>query len=109
MVVDQTEGASTSLIGALAGANYCVAGPFSECSDASNWLTNETPDGALLDMLLTDDTCFRLAQQLRSLGVPYLFHTGQASSVSDVTSSARVPPLGALLSTMSELIKKGSN
>jgi DNA-binding NtrC family response regulator len=111
MVVDQNASAGAILAKALTRADYRVAGPFNECSDASHWLASGTPDGALLDMLLTEEMCFVLAKQLRSLGVPFLFHSGwgQVDSGSDVARSKPGPPLNALLSAMSELIRRGSD
>jgi DNA-binding response OmpR family regulator len=76
LVVDQNRTASAVLAKALERASYRVAGPFTECSDASEWLNGARPDGAFLNALLTDDTCFSLGRQLRSLDVPYLFHSG---------------------------------
>jgi DNA-binding response OmpR family regulator len=76
MVVDQNAPAISGLLQALTQSEYRVAGPFRECADAFDWLTGETPDGALLNILLTDNGCFELAKQLRLRGVPYLFHSG---------------------------------
>jgi hypothetical protein len=88
-----------------------VAGPFSVCSDASHWLASGTPHGALLDMLLTDDTCFNLARDLRARGVPYLLHSSSGQPDGG-RSSARVEPVpsfNALLKAMSELNRHSAN
>ena len=92
MVVNQGVTTGTDLVEALKQANYRVAGPFSVCSDASHWLASGTPHGALLDMLLTDDTCFNLARDLRARGVPYLFHSSSGQPDGG-RSSARVEPV----------------
>jgi DNA-binding NtrC family response regulator len=109
MVVNQSATTGTDITQALERANYRVAGPFKQCSDASDWLTGDTADGALLDMLLSDDTCLELARDLRTRGVPYLFHstTTRWKGGSDV--EGHVPPLNALLQAMSELIRNGPN
>ena len=67
MVVNQSATTGTDITQALERANYRVAGPFKQCSDASDWLAGDTADGALLDMLLSDDTCFELARDLRTV------------------------------------------
>ena len=107
MVVDQSAPAIAGLFEALERAEYRVAGPFSECSDASDWLMAERPDGALLNMLLTDDGCFDLAKQLRQLGVPYLFHSGgeQPNGDGAANQGPAKPTAKALLSTLSNLMK----
>ena len=111
LVVHQGVASGTDLVDALKHANYRVAGPFSECLDASQWLASGTPHGALLDMLLTDDTCFNLARDLRVRGVPYLFHSssGQTDGVQGSTHRAPVPSFETLLSAISELIRQGAN
>jgi DNA-binding response OmpR family regulator len=108
MVVNQDVAASAILATALTKARYRVAGPFSECSGASNWLLSETPQGALLNILLTDNRCFDLARQLRSRGVPYVFHSG-SDEVRGGASPQPRPPLNVLIEAMSELIRRGSN
>ena len=99
MVVNQGVTTGTDLVEALKQANYRVAGPFSVCSDASHWLASGTPHGALLDMLLTDDTCFNLARDLRARGVPYLFHSIRAAGWWTEFSSRRA---GALVQRPAE-------
>jgi hypothetical protein len=111
MVVSQGVTSGAGLVAALTLANYRVAGPFSECSGASYWLANETPHGALLNMLLTDDTCFDLARELRARGVPYLFHSS-TEEPDGGQHSAREHPVAsfvALLNALSELIRRGTN
>lgn len=111
MVVNQGVTTGTDLVDALRRANYRIAGPFSECSDASHWLAGETPRGALLDMLLTDDSCFHLARDLRGRGVPYLFHSSSRQLDAAQGSALRgpMPPFNALLNAMSELIRQSAN
>ena len=111
MVIHQGVATGTDLVDALTQANYRVAGPFSECLDASQWLASGTPHGALLDMLLTDDTCFNLARDLRARGVPYLFHSssGLSDGVQEFSHGAPVPPFDTLVSAMSELIRQGAS
>jgi DNA-binding response OmpR family regulator len=110
MVVNQGATSGTDLVDALRQANYSVIGPFSECSDASDWLASGKPHGALLDMLLTDDSCFDLARDLRERGVPYLFHSpGQADDGRASFHKESVPPFNSLLNAITELIRKHGN
>jgi hypothetical protein len=109
MVVNQGHTTGTDLVDALKKANYRVAGPFRECSAASHWLTGETPRGALLEMLLTDDSCFHLARDLRARGVPYLFHSSTPQQDAGSTRGESMPSFHALLNAMSELIRQSAN
>jgi hypothetical protein len=67
----------------------------------------ETPDGALLNILLSDDGCFDLAKQLRQLGIPYLFHSGveQPSRDGEANHDQAKPTAKALLSALSNLMR----
>ncbi|MEH3144295.1 MAG: response regulator [Methylobacterium frigidaeris] len=62
---------------ALEEMGYRVAGPFSRCSDALLWLSQETPDLALLDVMLDDGPSAAIAVALRRQGVPFLVHSGR--------------------------------
>jgi CheY-like chemotaxis protein len=109
MVVNQNATTGANITQVLEQANYRVAGPFKLCSDASDWLTGDTADGALLDMLLSDETCFELARDLRTRGVPYLFHSTTIRSNGGSDCEEHIPPLNALLKAMSELIRNGAS
>jgi DNA-binding response OmpR family regulator len=110
MVVNQRVANGTELVDALRQANYSVIGPFSECSDASDWLGSATPDGALLDMLLSDHICFKLAGDLRARGVPYLFHSSrQPDDGRGSVHKEPMPPFTSLLNAMSELLRQSEN
>lgn len=61
----------------LEEAGYRVAGPFVRVSDALFWLAHETPDLALLDVMLGDDPSEGLARELRARKVPFLVHSGR--------------------------------
>ena len=50
--------------------------PFATCAEASAWLASNTPDLAVLDILLRDGDCLELARELRRKKVPILFFTG---------------------------------
>jgi DNA-binding response OmpR family regulator len=59
----------------LEDAGYTVIAPFASCADASAWLSDETPDAAVLDITLKDGDCRPLARELRSRGVPFVLYT----------------------------------
>jgi hypothetical protein len=109
IVVNQSAAAGIEIMRALQQANYRVAGPFELCSDASDWLACDTADGALLDVLLTEDACYKLAKDLRQRGVPYLFHATPAEPNDGSATVGSVPSLDALLKAVSALIGKGPN
>jgi CheY-like chemotaxis protein len=77
VLVAEDEGAiSIALEDALTDGGYTVAGPFSSHATALAWLQDNTPDLALLDLLLTDGPCTELARTLQHRGVPVLFLSG---------------------------------
>jgi DNA-binding response OmpR family regulator len=60
----------------LQDAGYEVAGPFSTCSAALNWLQTTTPDMAILDTTLKDGPCQEVALELSRREVPFLIYSG---------------------------------
>jgi DNA-binding response OmpR family regulator len=53
-----------------------VAGPFTACSAALEWLQTATPDTAILDAALTDGSCREIALELSRREVPFLIYSG---------------------------------
>jgi DNA-binding response OmpR family regulator len=60
----------------LQDAGHAVAGPFTACSAALEWLQTATPDMAILDAALNDGSCHSVAVELRRRGVPFLIYSG---------------------------------
>jgi DNA-binding response OmpR family regulator len=60
----------------LQDAGYEVAGPFSTCSAALEWLQTTTPDMAILDATLKDGPCREVALELSRREVPFLIYSG---------------------------------
>jgi DNA-binding response OmpR family regulator len=60
----------------LQDAGYEVAGPFSTCSAALEWLQTTTPDMAILDTTLKDGPCREIALELSRREVPFLIYSG---------------------------------
>ncbi|MGF9758286.1 response regulator [Microvirga sp. 0TCS3.31] len=60
----------------LQDAGYAVAGPFSTCSAAHEWLQTTTPDMAILDTTLKDGPCREIALELSRREVPFLIYSG---------------------------------
>ena len=60
----------------LQDAGHEVAGPFTACSAALDWLRTATPDMAILDATLNDGSCHSIAVELRRRGVPFLIYSG---------------------------------
>lgn len=56
------------------GAGTCIL--VSGVAEAMTFLTTKTPDLALLDFSLGDETAERIADRLTALGVPFFFLTG---------------------------------
>ncbi|WP_114188421.1 response regulator [Microvirga aerophila] len=60
----------------LQDAGFRVAGPFTTCSAALEWLQTATPDTAILDAALRDGPCREIAQELGNRAVPFLIYSG---------------------------------
>jgi DNA-binding response OmpR family regulator len=60
----------------LQDAGYAVAGPFTTCAAALEWLRTETPDVAILDAALRDGPCREIALELTRREVPFLIYSG---------------------------------
>ena len=60
----------------LQDAGFRVAGPFTTCSAALEWLQAATPDTAILDAALKDGPCREIAQELSNRAVPFLIYSG---------------------------------
>jgi DNA-binding response OmpR family regulator len=69
---------SVILSGDLRDEGYRIAGPFSRGDEALAWLTDETPDLAIVDYMLRDGTCMALTRALRDRGVPFVIFSGYA-------------------------------
>ena len=60
----------------LEAAGYRVAGPFHRSSDTLEWLNDETPDIAIIDVHLRDGSSVGLASVLRDRDVPFIVFSG---------------------------------
>jgi len=60
----------------LQDAGYEVAGPFTACAAALEWLQTVTPAMAILDAALTDGSCREIALELTRREVPFLIYSG---------------------------------
>ena len=60
----------------LEDAGYTVAGPFTTCVSALEWLAGNRPDLAVLDTVLKDGPCKEVALKLTSLEVPFVVYSG---------------------------------
>ena len=79
MIVEDEALIAMSLEEGFSDAGFVVAGPFSACADAINFLRSETPHVAILDSVLSDGLCLELARELRHRGVPFLVYSGAAA------------------------------
>jgi len=60
-------------------AGFKVAGPFTTCGAALEWLGNATPHAAVLDSMLSDGACRDIARDLSRRNVPFLVYSGHRS------------------------------
>jgi len=57
-----------------------AAGPFPSCTEAMTWLSDHTPDAAVLDVQLKDGDCADLARELTKRLVPFIVFSGNPQS-----------------------------
>ncbi|WP_114947495.1 response regulator [Microvirga calopogonii] len=60
----------------LQNAGYGVAGPFTTCAAALEWLGTNSPNTAILDATLKDGPCREVALELSRREVPFLIYSG---------------------------------
>jgi DNA-binding response OmpR family regulator len=60
----------------LQDAGYRIAGPFTTCAAALEWLQTATPDTAILDAALKDGPCREIALELSRREVRFLIYSG---------------------------------
>lgn len=60
----------------LQDAGYDVAGPFTTCAAARDWLRTATPEVAILDAALQDGPCREIALELNRRDVRFLIYSG---------------------------------
>lgn len=75
----------------LREAGYEVAGLFATCVAAINWLESSTPDLAVLEYVLRDSHCTKLARVLRQRGVPYMIYSASRRSSTRAPEFKGVP------------------
>ena len=76
LVVEDQALIGMALEASLEDAGFRIAGPFVRMDEAVSWLGGHTPDIALLDLVLGDGPCTRLATTLRERGVPFAIYSG---------------------------------
>ncbi|MBS7669121.1 response regulator [Croceicoccus gelatinilyticus] len=62
----------------LACSGFTVDGPYPSNAKALAALNGDKPNVAILDVQLTDGDVYPVADKLRDLGVPIVFHSGHA-------------------------------
>jgi hypothetical protein len=63
------------VVASIARAGFDIVGPFNRVSQALDWIENDHPDAAVLDIALWDGVSFDLAGELQRRKVPLLFYT----------------------------------
>ncbi|HEY8381528.1 MAG TPA: response regulator [Microvirga sp.] len=76
LIVEDQALIAMALEASLEDAGFEVAGLFGTNAAALNWLSSNTPEIALLDLLLPDGVCCELARLLRERGIPFAIYSG---------------------------------
>nr|WP_275588865.1 response regulator [Croceicoccus hydrothermalis] len=100
------------LVDRLEDCGFIVDGPHPSVARALAAIDARTPDGAVLDVQVTDGTVFPVADRLKDMAVPFVFHSGHASPEelreryprADVCT--KPCPIGTLESRLQKLVMK---
>jgi DNA-binding response OmpR family regulator len=76
LIVEDQALIAMALEASLEEAGIAVLGVFSSNAGALSWLSRNTPQMALIDVVLKDGACTALAQALRQKGVPFAIYSG---------------------------------
>jgi DNA-binding response OmpR family regulator len=76
MIVEDQALIGMSLEAFLEDAGFEVAGVFMSKAQALQWLEDDRPDVALLDIMIKDGTSLEVARALKSRGVPFAVYSG---------------------------------
>src|SRR4051812_16414375 len=80
LLVEDDAVVAIDLEDSLREGGYAVAGSFSTCAAATKWLDTETPDMAMLDVMLSDGPCNELAAELSRRDVPFIVFSSRRQS-----------------------------
>lgn len=70
---------------------YEIAGPFTTCKQAFEWLADKTPDLAIIGSEAFDGSCAHLADELRQRKVPTVIHSDDALAIQNVPEFLDLP------------------
>ena len=76
LIVEDQALIGMSLEAYLEDSGFEVAGPFTTAAQALDWLARDTPEIALLDIMLGDGSCVTVAGELKRRGVPFAVYSG---------------------------------
>jgi len=76
MIVEDQALIGLSLEASLEETGFTVVGPFMSCAQALQWLERNSPDLAVLDLMLRDGISLQIASALKSRGVPFVVYSG---------------------------------
>lgn len=92
LVLDDEELLAQTFVRALTNAGYGIVGPARNVEGALRLIERESPDAALLDVQLSAETSYPVADALAAKGVPFLFMSGYGAEGVD----ARYRAVGCL-------------
>ncbi|MCB8822494.1 response regulator [Microvirga rosea] len=76
MIVEDQVLIGMSMEASLEEAGFTVAGPFTSCAQALEWLEHNSPDLAILDIMIKDGTSLQIARELKNRGIPFTVYSG---------------------------------
>jgi two-component SAPR family response regulator len=115
MIVEDQALIAMALEAYLEEVGFETAGPFMSNAASLQWLHVETPELAVLDVVLTDGPCVQLARELKSRGIPFAIYSGLPPAVDTPEEFRDVPWLEkpvsreTLATTLEQLTRASGN
>lgn len=78
LVVEDEAVISLMLEDELRAAGAVATSCFNTCSGALDWLAHNTPQAAVIDLIVADGSCLDLVRRLRAMQVPFVIYSGRA-------------------------------
>ena len=72
LIVEQDGAAATSYEDSIQCAGYFVGASCPDIASATNWLSTQGPDAAIIDVKVQDESCVALARRLMRREIPFL-------------------------------------
>jgi DNA-binding response OmpR family regulator len=110
LVIEDDAIVGFDLVEALSEAGLKAIGPLTSRAAALDWLETNTPEAAVLDLMLEDGTAAAVAQLLKTRDVPFIAFSARPleDDLADVLCIEKPVPSPLVVQTLLTFIGRGS-